>query len=222
MSANDADDWIRREIDWLAVPLKENRPILGLCLGAQMLARKLGARVFSHPDRRGEAGYYPIRPLPAADRLCSAQFPRFVYQWHFDGFDLPDGAELLASGGPEFPNQAFRYGRSAIALQFHPEVTYQMMCRWTIHGAERLTRPGARAPHEHLHGWYEHDRDVSAWIDAFLTAWLDRKLFSGAKSDVERTRASCARSPAASRFPGAAAPPLAPASPSAWMAPLEQ
>jgi len=50
MSANDEDDWIKREIDWLSVPLGEDKPYLGLCLGAQLLARQLGARVFSHPD----------------------------------------------------------------------------------------------------------------------------------------------------------------------------
>ena len=56
MSANDGDEGIKREIDWLSVPLAEDKPYLGLCLGAQLLARQLGARVFSHPDRRGEAG----------------------------------------------------------------------------------------------------------------------------------------------------------------------
>jgi GMP synthase (glutamine-hydrolysing) len=108
MSANDSDEWIRREIDWLQIPLESDTPILGLCLGAQMLARHLGARVFTHDDRRGEVGYYGLKPTPAADGLCSALFPRHAYQWHFDGFDLPTGAQLLASGVGDFPHQAFR------------------------------------------------------------------------------------------------------------------
>jgi GMP synthase (glutamine-hydrolysing) len=172
MCANDGDPWLRREIEWLAVPLKENKPFLGLCLGAQMLAIKLGARVYSHPDRRGEAGYYAIRPTAAADALCPARFPRNVYQWHFDGFDLPHDAIVLARGDAAFPNQAFRYGAGAFALQFHPEVTYQMMCRWTVRGFERLKRPGARAPHEHLDGWRQHDQAVERWIEAFLPSWI--------------------------------------------------
>ncbi len=176
MSANDEDEWIKKEIDWLSVPLAEDKPYLGLCLGAQLLARQLGARVFSHPDRRGEAGYYPVVPTPEADRLCDAAFPRFVYQWHFDGFDLPAGAELLADGVGDFPHQAYRYGRNAVALQFHPEVTYQMMCRWTTRGAERLTRPGARPPREHLDGWFQHDGAVSTWLARFLAAWAADKL----------------------------------------------
>jgi GMP synthase (glutamine-hydrolysing) len=131
MGANDGCGWINREIGWLETPLREETPLLCICLGAQMLARTLGAKVFTHPDRRGEIGYFPITPEPCADDLCAAPFPRQVYQWHCDGFELPDGAQLLASGGDDFPAQAFRSGANAVALQFHPEVTYHMMCRWT-------------------------------------------------------------------------------------------
>ena len=145
MCANDECEWMKREIDWLDVPLAEEKPFLGICLGAQMLARALGARVFTYEDKRSEIGYVPIEPNAAGDRLCAEPFPRSVYQWHTDGFDLPKGAELLATGAEDFPNQAYRYGSKAVGLQFHPEVTYHMMCRWTIRGDERLTRPGRAA-----------------------------------------------------------------------------
>ncbi len=62
MSANDPDDFVRREIDWISVPLAEQRPFLGICLGAQMLAMQLGAQVAPHPEGRAQIGYYPIRP----------------------------------------------------------------------------------------------------------------------------------------------------------------
>jgi GMP synthase (glutamine-hydrolysing) len=176
MGVNDTLDWVKREIDWFKTPLAEDKPLLGLCLGAQMLARALGARVFSYEDKRSEIGYYAIEPTPAADRLCPVRFPRSVYQWHSDGFDLPEGAELLAAGGAHFPNQAYRHGRQAVGLQFHPEVTYHMMCRWTHRGAERLTRPGARSRPEHLGGWFQHDGRVAAWLEAFLPAWLEGRL----------------------------------------------
>src|ERR1700724_3862442 len=65
MSANDPDEYVRREIDWIAVPLLEPRPYLGICLGAQMLAKQLGAQVAPHPEGRVEVGYYPIRPTEA-------------------------------------------------------------------------------------------------------------------------------------------------------------
>src|SRR5258707_10486880 len=58
MSANDSDDFVRREIDWIAVPLLEQRPFLGICLGAQMLAKQLGAKVAPHPEGRAQIGYY--------------------------------------------------------------------------------------------------------------------------------------------------------------------
>jgi GMP synthase (glutamine-hydrolysing) len=176
MGANDTLDWVKAEIDWLEIPLAEDKPMLGLCLGAQMLARALSARVFSYDDKRSEIGYFPIEPTPAGDRLCPAAFPRTVYQWHSDGFDLPEGAELLATGGTNFPNQAYRYGRGAVGLQFHPEVTYHMMCRWTHRGAERLTRPGALSRPEHLGGWFQHDGRVASWLEAFLPAWLEGRL----------------------------------------------
>ena len=57
MSANDADGYVRREIDWINLPLKARKPFLGVCLGAQMLARCLGARVYAHPEGRTEIGY---------------------------------------------------------------------------------------------------------------------------------------------------------------------
>ena len=176
MCANDSSDWVRQEIDWLETPLAEEKPLLGLCLGAQMMARALGARVFTYDDKRSEIGYFPIAVTPEGDRLCAAPFPRCVYHWHSDGFDLPDGAELLARGGAEFPNQAYRYGRTAVGLQFHPEVTYHMICRWTIKGAERLTRPGAKQRPRHLDGWFQHDGRVAAWLAAFLPAWLEGRL----------------------------------------------
>jgi GMP synthase (glutamine-hydrolysing) len=176
MCANDDCAWIQREIDWLDVPLAEEKPFLGICLGAQMLARALGARVFTYEDKRSEIGYVPIEPNAAADRLCAEPFPRSVYQWHTDGFDLPQGAELLATGAKDFPNQAYRYGKNAVGLQFHPEVTYHMMCRWTIRGDERLTRPGAQARPRQLGGWYQHDGRVAAWLDAFLPVWMDGQL----------------------------------------------
>jgi GMP synthase (glutamine-hydrolysing) len=175
-SVNDPDAWIRREIDWMDVPLAEDKPLLGICLGAQMLARTLGARVFGFEDHRSEIGYFSIRPNEMGDALCPAPFPRCVYQWHSDGFDVPPGAQLLATGGQDFPNQAYQYGKKAIGLQFHPEVTYHMMCRWTQHGAERLTRPGAQNRSGHLDGWFQHDGRVAAWLESFLPAWLEGRL----------------------------------------------
>src|ERR1700756_324242 len=71
MSANDADDFVRREIDWIEVPLREQRPFLGICLGAQMLAKHLGAKGAPHAQGLTQIGYYPIRPTDAGRSLLT-------------------------------------------------------------------------------------------------------------------------------------------------------
>ncbi len=175
MSANDPEEFIRREIDWVGVALREDKPFLGLCLGAQLLARHLGARVWPHPDGRAEIGYYPLVPTPAGEALAArigASWPAQVYHWHREGFDAPAGAETLATGD-DFPTQAIRAGRAAYGLQFHPEVTHAMLCRWTVRGVERLSLPGAQDRHRQIEGRLQHDPGVARWLDAFLDHWLD-------------------------------------------------
>jgi GMP synthase (glutamine-hydrolysing) len=169
MSANDDDDFIRREIDWIAVPIKENKPFLGICLGAQMCARQLGGTVFRHPKGHAEIGYYPIRPT-AAGLAVVEQWPEQVYQWHREGFDLPLGAELLAAGDT-FEVQAIRYG-SAYALQFHPDVTHAMMHKWTTRGHRRMQLPGARPRHTHFADRAVYDYTARAWLSVFLERWI--------------------------------------------------
>ena len=169
MSANDADDFIRREIDWIAVPLKDDKPFLGICLGGQMCARALGGRVFPHPAGQAEIGYYPIRPTAVGLAIVSP-WPEQVYQWHREGFDLPGGAELLAEGDM-FEVQAFRFGRS-FALQFHPDVTHLMMHKWTTRGDDRLSMPGARPRDTHFADRAVYDYSARAWLGAFLERWI--------------------------------------------------
>jgi GMP synthase (glutamine-hydrolysing) len=169
MSANDADEFIRREIDWISVPLKEQKPFLGICLGAQMCARALGGRVFLHPQGQAEIGYYPIRPTAAGLSVVNP-WPEQVYQWHREGFDLPAGAELLAEGDM-FEVQAFRFGRS-FALQFHPDVTHLMMHKWTTRGHDRMAMPGARPRDTHFADRAVYDYSARAWLGAFLERWI--------------------------------------------------
>lgn len=171
MSANDADEFIRREIDWISVPVKEEKPFLGICLGAQMCARALGGRVFNHPAGQAEIGYYPIRPT-AAGLAVVDRWPEQVYQWHREGFDLPEGAELLAEGDM-FEVQAFRY-RRAYALQFHPDVTHAMMHKWTTRGHDRMQLPGAKPRDSHFADRAVYDYTARAWLSVFLEHWMSQ------------------------------------------------
>ena len=174
MSANDTEEYVGREIDWLAVPLGENRPFLGICLGAQKLVRHLGGTVDAHPRGEVEIGYYPLHATTAGRELMAetgVAWPRMIYQWHREGFSLPDGCELLARGDV-FENQAFRYGERAVGVQFHTELTMAMMMKWTVKGAERMLLPGAQPRREHVAGRLRHDAAVSLWLDAFLDMWI--------------------------------------------------
>lgn len=169
MSANDDLPFIRTEIDFIEQALKEDARVLGICLGGQMMARALGARVSPHHEGECEIGYYPLAATDSGAELLN--WPSHVYHWHSEGFELPQGADLLAKG-EVFPNQAFRYGDTAYALQFHPEVTREMMCLWTVRGAHNLTKRGAQPGEAHLQGWQRYDAAVCRWLDGFLDMWL--------------------------------------------------
>lgn len=172
MSANDDNTLpgLRAELDWIPQAVESGRPFLGICLGAQLLARALGARVKPHPQGMAEIGYFPVTPTEAGAELFAR--PLDVYHWHLEGFELPADAVLLATG-ERFPNQAFRYEENAYGIQFHPEVTRSMMEEWMIRAAPKLTLPGAqpcelqRSGHERFDTVFEH------WFDQFLDRWLE-------------------------------------------------
>lgn len=165
MSANDADEFVRRETDWLKVPLAEDKPFLGICLGAQMLVNHLGGRVESHGDGLVEIGWYPLQATEEGRKLFD--WPDMVYQFHREGFSLPSDATLLATADC-YPNQAFRYGANAWAIQFHAELTRVMMQRWVVRGAHRFGLPGAQAGRAHLDGRMIWDMRLKLWLGEFL------------------------------------------------------
>jgi GMP synthase (glutamine-hydrolysing) len=123
-----------------------------------------------HAEGHVEVGYYPIRPTKAGKEVCPL-WPDHVYQWHREGFELPPGATLLAEGDT-FPVQAFRKGEQAYGIQFHPEVTHAMMCRWTIRGAQRMELPGAKQRVAHFEDRWVHDYAMQSWLSHFLDHWL--------------------------------------------------
>jgi len=184
MSANDPDDFIKREIDWISVALAAEKPFLGVCLGAQMMALNLGGAVRAHPEGLVEIGYYPL--TPTAEGRALMDWPGHVYQWHREGFTLPRGAVNLAVS-PDYPVQAMRYGKAAYGIQFHPELTLAMMYRWTTKGAERLGLPGAQGRKAHFEGRAIYDPALVAWLEAFTDLWL-----GGARHAKDRPRLQAA------------------------------
>jgi GMP synthase (glutamine-hydrolysing) len=130
MSANDPFPWLRQEERYITRAISSGVPVLGVCLGAQLLAKCLGARVF--PMGRKEIGWYPVRFTEAAlsDPLFEGLPPQeTLFHWHGDTFDLPAGAVKLAESDI-CPNQGFRSGSNLYGLQFHPEVTPQIIASW--------------------------------------------------------------------------------------------
>jgi GMP synthase (glutamine-hydrolysing) len=177
MSANDSEPYVKSEIGWLDVPLREGRPFLGICLGAQMLVRHLGGKVEARDDGQAEIGWYPLHPTEKGRLLM--HWPSMVYHFHREGFDLPRGAELLAEGDT-YPNQAFRYGANAWGLQFHAELTRAMMHRWVVHGAHRFVLPNAQQGREHLEGRMIFDAALKTWLSEFLDIVFEEQRVAAA------------------------------------------
>lgn len=166
MSANDCSvDGIRAELDFIPKILDAGVPFLGLCLGGQMLARVLGGKIMPHPVGHIESGFTRVFPTEAGrDWFRESDI---FYQWHREGFEVPETATLLAAGDI-FPNQAFVYGGNAIATQFHPEITRDMIDRWTMHGAHRLGRLGAQPRLAQIKGWELFNEQVDRWGRSLL------------------------------------------------------
>lgn len=185
MSANDDETYVHQEIDWCAHCLKQEVPFLGICLGAQMLVRALGGNVTAHPEARAEIGYYPLYPTDAGNQLLP-DWPKMIYQWHSEGFDLPTGGTLLATADL-FREQAFQVGHSAFGVQFHTELTEAMMRRWLVRGRARLDLPSARQRHDHIEGRMMYDAPIRDWLGRFLTVWLASDKREVVRSDRQKS-----------------------------------
>ncbi|MEZ4749404.1 MAG: type 1 glutamine amidotransferase [Bdellovibrionota bacterium] len=114
--------WLKPEVAFIKRAIEEGKKVLGICLGAQLIANALGAKVY--PNKRKEVGWFPIEAVPGkhSDLFVGIPIPLTVFHWHGDTFDLPAGAEnLFRSESCE--NQAFLFEKNVLGLQFHLEVS---------------------------------------------------------------------------------------------------
>lgn len=164
---------LHHEIRFAEQRMALGKPILGVCLGSQILAKALGARVYKgkpgkevgwQPVTVNEAGMKtPLRHLDKEHCVCA--------HWHGDTFDLPEGAQLLASSAM-YEHQAFSYGKNALGLQFHPEVTEVKLERWyarlvcDIHESGQTVEGMRELAHRHGDRLKNQNR-------CFFTDWLD-------------------------------------------------
>lgn len=142
--------FLQKEIDLLKVRLEKKLPTIGICLGAQLIAYALGAKVYAGHTK--EIGWSTLSLANAAHHPLAALADTPVLHWHGDTFDLPAQAELLASSDL-YPNQAFRVGPHILALQFHAEVAADSLEKWLIgHTCElrqaQINIPALRANHQ--------------------------------------------------------------------------
>lgn len=169
---DDRYPFIRDELRILRQRLDAKRPALGFCLGAQMMAGALGARVYPGPQK--EIGWAPITLTPEGQNGPLRHLGNVpVLHWHGDTFDLPDGAVRLASTALT-PNQAFAIGRHALALQFHAEVAAKGFERWLIGHTLEITlnkTPSVEELRRDTAKWgaecaMQGRRLMSEWLDA--------------------------------------------------------
>ncbi len=179
MSANEDDTYpfIKKEMELAREFVSKGKRVFGICLGAQIMARALGARVYSGPEK--EIGWYDIELTDAGIRdplmrklavhpRAGDFWKRFrVFHWHGETFDIPPGAVRLAQSAL-YPNQAFRFGNDAYAFQFHIEVKKEMIYAWLKD--EPLDQNEVRRHTEAVH------EDYAGRAMNFYRAFLGKKI----------------------------------------------
>jgi GMP synthase (glutamine-hydrolysing) len=166
----DAYPFIAKEISAVAARLNANKPILGICLGAQMMAAALGARVAPGPVK--EIGWAPLTLAAAGKASVLAPLGALpVLHWHGDNCDLPAGCERLAAT-THCPVQAFSRTPTQLALQFHVETEPVQFERWLIGHTVELGKAGIDPRHLRAQA-KEHGATTAAAGRAVLSAWLD-------------------------------------------------
>lgn len=124
MSVNDHEvyPWLTKEIEWIQQYLATGKPVIGLCLGGQLIAKALGSEIHKNPEK--ERGWHKIYKVADLDTQTVWQIPEQVQvlEWHSETFELPQGAILLA-GNTACPHQIYQYKQQAIGFQCHPEMT---------------------------------------------------------------------------------------------------
>jgi GMP synthase (glutamine-hydrolysing) len=166
MCANDPLPGLATELNIIGCALQHQIPILGVCLGSQLIAKTLGARVYRNPEL--EIGWAPVhltdagRADPLFDGVAS---PTHFFHWHGDTFDLPAGAQWLA-WSDKCRHQAYRYRDNVYGLQFHPEVTPEMIADWSTQPINCGDVATLNAPIDP----YAHDQRALAF--RIIDAWL--------------------------------------------------
>jgi GMP synthase (glutamine-hydrolysing) len=167
----DKHPFLHDEAAWIRACMARDIPLLGICQGAQQIARVMGAEVGPPPSGLHEFGYYPISPTAEGRDFLPETIP--MTQAHFHTFAIPEGAVHLASS-PMYPNQAFSIGQKVYGFQFHPECTIEGFRRWQSAPWAAYGKPGVQTRVEQDAVMMEADAKQAAWFYGFLDKLFGR------------------------------------------------
>ncbi|WP_419901816.1 glutamine amidotransferase-related protein [Kiloniella sp.] len=173
VTQTDEEPYLQDEMAFVREVMTRNIPLLGVCLGAQLIACHLGAKVGPHSDNKLAFGYHEV--LPTEEGQSFLPVGLHVLAGNRQGFELPAGATRLASG-PLFPNQAFRVGKTTYAIQSHPEVTRSILDQWQELMAANIGEPGTHTKAQQDADFEKYSGAAFEWYIQFLDRLFGRDL----------------------------------------------
>lgn len=178
ISVNDGAmfSFLEAEVALLKKRIAADKPTLGICLGAQLIASAMGAKIY--PGAEKEIGWYDLKITTAGEktalRYLNGEHCSMLH-WHGETFDLPENATLLASS-EKYVNQAFSVGKNVLALQFHPEVTQQSMEKWFIgHIGEIMQTEGIDVS-QLRNDTHQYANQLEIQGELFFNSWINEVL----------------------------------------------
>jgi len=171
-SANDQSDYIQAELAWLTSVIPTGKPMLGICLGAQLMAKAAGAEIVPAPVR--ELGWFPVyyTENTGGDPLfCHMPDGLIVFQWHGETFSLTD-AMLPVATHPDVPAQAFRLDNGQYGLQFHVEVNAAIIDQWIAAGTSERDCLGIEGVRTLRQGTALHLESMQQYCRQMVQNWL--------------------------------------------------